>query len=135
MPADVQQAFEKFPEEIQQRLYFVRSLIVVSADELELLDNLQETLKWAEPSYLSDKGSTIRLGWKQKRPLEFAIYFNCKTKLLDTFREIYPDEFHYSANRAIVFNLKEQIPIAALKHCLRLSLNYHKIKHLPLLGA
>ncbi len=38
-------------------------------------------------------------------------------------------------NRAIVFNIKGKIPINELKHCFSLSLTYHKIKHLPMLGA
>jgi len=37
-------------------------------------------------------------------------------------------------NKAVA-NLGDKIPLVALKHCIALSLNYHRIKHLPLLGV
>ena len=63
------------------------------------------------------------------------MYFNCNTKLVDTFKEVYPDTFSYAGNRAINFHRDETVPAAELEHCIFLSLRYHKIKHLPLLGT
>lgn len=83
---------------------------------------------------LQKKGSTIRIDWKPKYVDQYAVYFHCKTKLVDTFRELYPDAFRYDGNRAIVFNEKSELPVKELKHCIALSLNYHKIKYLPMLG-
>ena len=86
------------------------------------------------PSYLTKHGSTIRMDWKKSQPDQYVVYFNCKTKLIDTFKEIYTDKFNFEGNRAIVFNIKDKVPINELKHCFSLSLTYHKIKHLPMLG-
>jgi hypothetical protein len=54
--------------------------------------------------------------------------------LVGTFKELYPKKFKFEANRAIIFDIEQQLPIHELKHCISMSLNYHKIKHLPLLS-
>lgn len=127
--------FKVFPEDAREKLLYLRQLILQTVAELDGIEDFQETLKWGEPSYLTKQGSTIRLGWKASAPNQYAIYFHCKTKLVETFREIYPDLFKFDGNRAIVFDMEESIPVDALKHCISLSLRYHRVKHLPLLGA
>ena len=62
------------------------------------------------------------------------MYFHCKTKLVDTFKERYQNTFNFEGNRSIVFNIDEKLPIEELKHCIELSLTYHSIKNLPMLG-
>jgi hypothetical protein len=109
-------------------------LVLEAAAEIDGLQKLEETLKWGEPSYLTKHGSTVRMDWKAKAPDQYAIYFKCTSKLVPTFREIYPSEFTYEGNRALVFSLDEELPEVALKHCIKVALTYHKVKHLPLLG-
>ena len=75
------------------------------------------------------------MDWKDSKPDEYAMYFHCQTKLVDTFKELYGDKFEFEGNRAIVFGRDEKIAENELKHCLSIALNYHKVKHLPLLGA
>ncbi len=41
----------------------------------------------------------------------------------------------FEGNRAVLFDVDTSIPVAELKHCISLALTYHKVKHLPLLGA
>lgn len=130
----VQQKFETYPANIKQKLLVLRETILLIADELSLTD-LQETLKWGEPSYLTKRGSTIRFDWKEKYPQQFCIYFNCKTPLVDTFKELYSDRLKFEGNRAIVIDINESMAWPELKHCIALSLRYHEVKHLPLLGA
>lgn len=112
----------------------MRELILSTAKDLKI-NKLDETLKWGEPSYLCKSGSTIRINWKKANPDQYAMYFNCKTTLVENFREIYPDIFTYEGNRAIVFSIEDEIHTIQLQHCIELSLFYHKIKHLPLLGV
>lgn len=126
--------FAAYPKEIQPKIDFLRNLIVETATEDEAIPALEETLKWGEPSYLAKKGSTIRIDWKSKTPNQYAIYFKCTSKLVVTFREVYGDRFNYENNRAILFGLEEELPITELKSCIRLALNYHSLKNLPLLG-
>jgi len=133
--ASVAEAFRQYPDAMRQKLLFLRQLIFDVAATTEGISPLEETLKWGEPSYLTKSGSTIRLGWKKSVPGQYALYFHCKSKLVDTFRELYRDVLRFEGNRAIVFAEGDEIPVEALKHCIALALTYHRIKHLPLLGA
>lgn len=113
----------------------LRTMILEAAEEIPQLTILEETLKWGEPSYLSKYGSTIRIDWKEKNPEQYAIYFKCTSQLIPTFKAIYKDKFNYEGNRALVFQMHENIPEAELKQCISMALRYHRIKHLPLLGS
>lgn len=132
---NVRAIFEQYPEHIQQKLSILRQLILDTASEIDAVDHVEETLKWGEPSYLTSKGSTIRLGWKEAQPASYAMYFNCNTRLIETFKEVVEDAFRYEGNRAIVFLEDDDIPIQELKRCITLALTYHTRKHLPLLGV
>ena len=131
----VARKFQSYPEDFRRKLMHLRQLILDVASVTADIGDLEETLKWGEPSYLAQGGSTVRIDWKESNPEFYAMYFNCNTKLVDTFKEIYSDSFNFEGNRAIVFHKKDKVPTRALKHCIALSLQYHKLKHLPLLGA
>ncbi|TYK65040.1 DUF1801 domain-containing protein [Colwellia echini] len=130
----VKQKFESYPKNISALLSKIRELIFITAKQ-DGISNINETLKWGEPSYLSPIGSTIRFDWKATKPQQYCVYFNCKTSLIETFKEVYGDTFIYEGNRAIVFNVEQDLPIIELAHCISMSLRYKKIKHLALLGA
>jgi hypothetical protein len=132
---EVAEAFNNYPEHMRQKLMVLRQLILDTASETEGVSTLEETLKWGEPSYLTKSGSTIRMDWKKSKPDQYAMYFHCKTKLVDTFKELYIDKFRFEGNRAIVFNEEDEIATNELKHCISLSLTYHRRKHLPMLGV
>ena len=131
----VESVFENYPNEIHPKMMDLRQLIINTAYETEGVSALEETLKWGEPSYLTKGGSTIRIDWKPAKPDEYALYFNCKSKLVDTFEELYRQELTFDGNRAIVLKISDDIPNNELKHCIALALTYHRVKHLPLLGA
>ena len=130
----VGKVLNSYPTPIPDKLKQLRQLIVATASELDSVSELEETLKWGEPSYLAKKGSTIRIDWKKKKPDQYAIYFKCTSKLVATFKEVYPDTFTYEGKRAIVFSMADEIPIPELKQCISKALTYHTVKHLPLLG-
>jgi len=134
MDKAVQNRFENYPNEVEPLLLNLRSLIFQIALELDLGD-VEEALKWGEPSYNVKTGSPIRIDWKLKSPNQYYLFFNCQTKLIDTFRELHGDVLEFQGNRAIVLNLSEPFPKHAIKHCIKLGLTYQKVKHLPLLGA
>ena len=134
MDFNVQQKFSTYPEDVAVLLNSVRDLIFNVAQQ-DGISDITETLKWGEPSYISKAGSTIRIDWKAKYPDQYCIYFNCKTSLIETFKEIYGGTFTYEGNRAIVIKINQVVPSKELAHCISLSLRYKKIKHLVLLGA
>ncbi len=127
--------FNNYPEPFREKLLRLRQLVFDTAAETKDISPVEETLKWGEPSYLTKTGSTIRMDWKQSKPEYYAMYFHCQTKLIETFKEVYGDIFKFEGNRAIVFHRTEKIRVIELKHCIFLSLTYHKRKHLPLLGV
>ncbi len=126
--------FESYPPPMQEKLGVLRQLILDTAAELDEVDAIEETLKWGEPSYLTKGGSTIRIAWKASNAEHYAMFFNCRTQLVETFRELYGETFRFEGNRAIVFHGTEAIPFNELKHCISLALTYHRRKKLPLLG-
>ena len=132
---EVAAVYTAYPSQIRAKLLFLRGLILETASQTDGVDALEETLKWGEPSYIAKTGSAIRVGWKPSRPEHYALLFNCQTKLIDTFRELYKDTFRFEGNRAIVFEVSEQIAITELKHCISLALTYRRRKHLWMLGA
>jgi len=127
--------FNKYPKHVKKQMLHLRKLVLETASEIEGLEKLEETLKWGEPSYITKHGSTIRMDWKEKNPEQCAVYFQCTSRLVTTFKTIYKNEFTFEGSRAIIFKLSDDIPVSELKHCFALALTYHKVKHLPLLGA
>ncbi|WP_427979588.1 DUF1801 domain-containing protein [Agarivorans sp.] len=134
MDKAVNQRFKVYPENACIRLEQLRSLVMQIASELGL-GEVEESLKWGEPSYRVKTGSPVRLDWKQQSPDYYYLFFHCQTRLVDTFRELYAEELEFQGNRAIILSLSQPLPEAVIKHCLELALTYQQRKHLPLLGA
>ncbi|AGH80879.1 hypothetical protein PCNPT3_04685 [Psychromonas sp. CNPT3] len=130
----VKKKFETYPKHIAVLLGNIRDLILSVAKKDDRI-KITETLKWGEPSYISNIGTTIRFDWKAKSPQQYCVYFNCKTSLIETFKEVYGDTFIYDGHRAIIFKINQELPLKELSHCISMSLRYKKIKHLNLLGA
>ncbi len=120
-------AFQAYPKEIRSKLMRLRRLIFETASATEGVGEIEETLKWGQPSYLTPRtksGSTIRIGAVGSDRPRYAMYFHCRTALIATFRETYP-EFRYEGNRGIVFASDDSVDEAALRHCISLALTYH----------
>ena len=130
----VPRVFDNYPADVRSKLTNLRELILETASETQSVDELEETLKWGEPSYLTKKGSTVRIDWKPRAPDQYCMYFKCTSKLVPTFMQLYDDILTFENHRAIVFKLDDEIPVRQLKHCISLALTYHLVKHLPLLG-
>jgi len=135
MNTAVENVFNGYPQPVREKMLCLRQFVFDTAKEHKEIGCVTETLKWREPAYLAQHGSTIRLSWKPQYPEQYAICFHCQTKLIDTFKVCYKGIFRFEGNRAIIFALDAQIPAADLKHCILLALRYHKLKHLPFLGV
>ncbi len=130
----VDEIFAHYPDNVRDKMQFLRALVIQTAEETAHIDQLEETLKWGEPSYITKHGSTLRMDWKEKSPNQYAMYFKCTSRLVNTFRMVYDRKFQFEGNRAIVFHLNEKIPEQELKECIKATLLYHKVKHLETLG-
>lgn len=130
----VKEKFDSYPADARECLLEIRALIFLVAGE-ESVGDLEESLKWGEPSYGCKHGSPIRMDWKSKTSDRVSLYFNCKTILVETFREIYGNELECIDSREIALPISQTIPTPILKSCISMALRYHQLKHLPLLGA
>lgn len=129
--ADVQQAFAAFAPAARKRLMAIRRMIFSVAADTDGVGRLTETLKWGEPAYLTQQsrsGSTVRLGCPKTPPGYTAVYFNCNTNLVDTFRSLFPDGLRFDGNRAIVFAPDDELDEQELALCIRAALTYHRDK-------
>ncbi|MEH6556714.1 MAG: DUF1801 domain-containing protein [Oceanicoccus sp.] len=134
MDIKIKDKFDAYPDKAKTRLLEIRAIILDTAQR-EGVGELTETLKWGQPSYLVKQGSTVRINWAPKNPNKVSVFFNCKTTLVETFREIYGAGLQTVGNREIEIPISGHIPISVLSACVSMSLRYHTIKHLPLLGA
>lgn len=134
MKSEVQGKFDSYPEHIVPLMLQLRDLMFNLA-EVHNFGEVEETLKWGEPSYLVKNGSAVRMDWKPKSPDQYFLFFHCQTKLVDTFRELYSNSLEFQGNRAIVLHVSKKLPKRAIRHCIELAFRYKAVKHLPLLGA
>ena len=131
---EVELVFNNYPDSVRNKMLNLRKLIIETAKEIDGITKLEETLKWGEPSYLTKSGSTIRMDWKPKSPNQYAMYFQCTSRLVQTFKMIFKNTFDFDGKRAIIFQIEDEIPTEELKYCVKAALTYHKVKHLPTLG-
>lgn len=134
MNPDIQAKFDSYPKNAREKLERVRQLILTVAAE-NALGHVEETLKWGEASYLAKGGTPVRIDWKPKDPGVIKIFFHCQTRLIETFKELYRNEFEYEGQRAIVLPLSANLKQVPLGHCIGLAMRYHDLKHLPRLGT
>jgi uncharacterized protein DUF1801 len=125
--SDVRSAFRAYPPGVREKLLALRELVFDTAAGTDGVGRLTETLKWGQPSYLTEatgSGTTVRID-RLKAADGYAVYFHCRSGLLGQFRELYPDTFRYEGKRAIVFALADRVPAKELRHCLALALTHH----------
>ncbi len=124
----VARVFKAYPPGVRTRLMALRELVFRTAAATPGVGPLTETLKWGQPSYLTEasgSGSTVRID-RLKNGDGYALYFHCQSGLVPAFREIYPDTFRYDGKRAILFGKDERVPARALRHCVALALTHHR---------
>jgi hypothetical protein len=131
---EVEKLISSYPENVRKKLFNLRSLILETAEEIDGIEEIEESLKWGEPSYKTNIGSPIRFDWKEKSPEQYALYFNCQSKLVPTFRLVHGDTLDFEGDRAIILQLDDEIPETEIKECLAAALTYHEVKHKEMLG-
>ncbi|WP_371169564.1 DUF1801 domain-containing protein [Aliiroseovarius sp. 2305UL8-7] len=124
--SEVAATFKTFPSGATAHLLALRSLIFSTAQATPGVGRIEETLKWGQPAYLTPdtkSGTTIRLGTPKSGGT--ALYVHCQTTLISEFRSLFPAEFNYDGNRAILFDKD----VTSLEEPLRLfignALTYH----------
>lgn len=124
----VREVFENYDNSVRGKLLELRQLIIEEAGRHSEIGELQETLKWGQPSYLPAKpriGTTLRIDRHPTRTGQVAIYFNCNSSLADDFQQLYAGLFEYEGRRAILIGVEGPLHEDALRHCMALALTYH----------
>lgn len=127
---DIQAYFEKQPAQVKPAMLRLRSLIYAVAGDSDLVDGLEETLKWGEPSYINKRartGTTLRLAPTSGPQQELGLFVHCQTTLVANFKEIYPD-LDYQGNRCLRLNINNMPEAKILEHFIFLALTYHHQK-------
>lgn len=125
--SDVAAVFAAYPGPVGQALLALRALILDTAADLSEVGEIEEALRWGQPSYLtsqSKSGSMIRIDRVKGSEDRYALYVHCQTSLIDAFRQHYPNELAYAGNRALLFDVNVPLPVEALRHCIQLALTY-----------
>jgi hypothetical protein len=120
--------FNAYPQRVRTRLMFLRALIFDIAYKTEGVGVLEETLKWGQPSYLtteSGSGTTIRLDQLAALKGKYEICVHCQTTLVGPFRKQHGDTFTYDANRGLVLDADDDVPLEELSQFIYLALTYH----------
>ncbi len=132
MPDNVAQVYDGYPDQVRSELLKLRTLVLDTAATTDGVGAIEETLRWGVPSYLtteSGSGSTIRLSPTAHEPTgDYALYFICRTKLVDEFEEMFGSTFSYDRSRALVFSVGDSHPKAELRTCIARALTYHLAK-------
>ena len=124
----VAKVFSAYPKDVREKLLAMRDLIFATAKRIPGVGELEETLKWCQPSYLtseSKSGSTIRIDAVRAKPGSYAVYFHCQTTLVESFRQRFGTKFRYEGNRALIFSAADKLPAAELRECFAEALTYH----------
>jgi hypothetical protein len=125
---EVAAVFAVYPKDIKTKLMALRQLIFDVASRTDGVGEIEEALKWGQPSYLttqSRSGSLIRIDQVKSQEGKYAMYFHCQTTLVDTFKEMYRDVFEFEGNRSILFSVNDKLPVGALRQCIAMALTYH----------
>ncbi|MDA0225091.1 MAG: DUF1801 domain-containing protein [Proteobacteria bacterium] len=119
--------FQAYPPAARRKLLALRALVLRTAASIPETGEIEETLKWGQPAYLTRNGAgtTVRMDWKPKAPAHYALYFHCQTNLVDGFRSLFPRDFRFEGNRALLLPLGRRIPEKAVSACLAAALTYH----------
>ena len=126
--AKVAAVFKAYAPDVRARLMALRETVFEVAAVTPGVGPLTETLKWGQPSYLTEEtgsGTTVRIDRLKGDAGGYAVYFHCQSGLVGQFRELYPDTFAYEGERAILFGPTTRVPARELRHCIALALTHH----------
>lgn len=128
IPQQTLAAWDDIPETLAEKLFRLRKLVLETACENPAIGPLEETRKWGESAFLTSatgSGTTVRINRHKKSDNEYALYVPCQTDLIERYKQLYNDKLNFDGNRAVVFDVKDELPIDAVSHCIAMALTYH----------
>ena len=126
-PPEVANVLNACPDPAESHLHALRALIFETAEATPQVGQIEETLKWGEPAYLTHApktGTTLRLGW-DKTGDHARLFAPCQTTLIEAWRAQYHNTLDFVGNREVSLPTNRPLPRAELQHCIALALTYH----------
>lgn len=124
---DINRVFEQYHPNTRLALLSIRQWIFEIASNSEEIGQIEECLKWGEPSYVTaspKSGTTLRLSQLKSSELTYGLFVHCQTSLIEEFRVAYPN-LKYDKNRGVLFDSCELIQTDIIKQFIYLALSYH----------
>ncbi len=122
----VADVFATFPGPERAMALTLRDLIFDVAADTPDAGQIEETLKWGQPSYLTPQtksGSTLRIGLAKGGGV--GIFAHCATTIISTYAQTFPDAERIEGNRAVIFRDADEIVPARLRLLIHHGLTYH----------
>jgi hypothetical protein len=116
----VRAVFAAYPQGQAERMLTLRRWVFESAEDLGLA--VTEALRWGQPAYLCNKGSTLRMDAKSEGAC--SLFVNCQTDLVAQFKERHGDSLELIGTRQIRMPMESPLPESALRDCISLTLTY-----------
>ena len=119
-------AYARFPENARAQLLALRTMIYAVAQETEGTGQIDETLKWGQPSYATSRpksGTPLRLGLAKDG--RSALFAHCQTSVIADFQAQFGSQFTFDGNRALLLEADAPLPSAPLRLLIHSALTYH----------
>ncbi len=123
----VEAAFAALPDDSREIAMILRDLIFDVADDTPEAGQIEEALRWGQPSYLTPEtksGTTLRLG-QSKNTEGCALFTHCQSSVMRDHAAMFPGMDRIEGNRAIVFATADDIEPMRLRLLVRHALTYH----------
>lgn len=119
----MQQAFDRFEGADRDGALALRDLILDEARSLGIT-NVNECLRWGQPSYISPIGTALRIG--APKTGGFALHTHCQTSVIPEFEEQFGAEFTIEGSRAVHFQSESEIHPDKLRLMIAHALQYKR---------
>lgn len=122
----VKAAYDAFPAGAREMTLTLRDLIFSVASDNPQVGEIEETLKWGQPSYLTPQtksGSTLRIGVPKQGGA--ALFAHCATDIISTYASTFPGSDRIEGNRAVIFTTADDIVPMRLRLLIYHGLTYH----------
>lgn len=105
----------------------LRRLILETAAQIDAVGDVEETLKWGQPSFQTTRprtGTAIRIDKDGPETADVALFVHCQTSLVSEWRVLYP-HLSFGGNRSVHFPAGEPLPEAEICQMVSMALRYH----------
>lgn len=122
----VKAAYDAFGQKQRVIALILRELVFEVAMDTPQAGEVEETLKWGQPSFITPKtksGSTLRIGVTKSG--DTGLYAHCGTSIISDYAATFPGDDRIDGNRGVLFSTADDIAKDRLRHLIRHGLTYH----------